>query len=288
MVAIKNIAKFFKRANAGVLSDLLGASEKALEGVRTDIVALDVEFIISTSTGAWLDEWGNFFGVYRAFEEADAPYRGRIQSVATKPKNTIPAIISSIVSYVGNNDDDITIYEPFVNMRKFNISTFSGPDKFPDSSYYRPSVIDIRTSGNITAGMKQVVENIKSAGVMVYFTFTGEIGPKEPLNMGTDVSPIAEYYRDVDLFVSRYATSDDVPVNIGMSYRDGSDGFDVVLSGYDHEVEMLGYVYKVINAGSLLTVNKASDITISVADITPDDSTLGFDLVLEGGSHILE
>lgn len=279
-----NLARFFKRASKGVLDSLAGAVEQSLENVRTDIAELDVEYILATSSGRWLDEWGDIFSVPRKENEADAPYRGRIQSIANRPKNTIPAIISSIVSHVGNADDDITIYEPFTNMKKFNISTFSGPDKFPDANYYRPSVIDIRTSGTITDALRAVVDKVKSAGVRVYFTFSGEIGNKDPIFMGTNALPNMELYRDIDLLVYRF-NSDTVPVNIGMSYLDISHAEDIAFSEYEYEVEMSVYIYKTITAGSLLTITSLSDVKIDEATTIPDDTLGGFDLFQEGGSH---
>lgn len=280
MSIIKNLSKFFKRSSSGNLNDVIGAIDNALDIARVDIVELDIEYILATSSGVWLDEWGTWFGVQRIFNEIDRVYRARIQSVATKPKNTIPAIIASIRSYIGNSDDDITIYEPFTNMRKFNISSFSGPDKFPDATYYRPAVIDIRTTGYINDAMRAIVNEIKSAGVKVYFTFTGEIGAREPLFMSSGVEPFTQYSSEIQLLISRSVNSTDTTiVNIGMSYRDTALDLDMVFSGYDNYVDMTANMYKTLTAGSLLIIQSLSDVIISQANSVSDDTQTSIEIV---------
>jgi hypothetical protein len=269
MPIVKNLARFFKHSPTGNLGAIVDAMDDSFNKVRTSIVELDTEYLIFNSTGDWLDIWGSSFNVSRFLDEPDALYRARILSTATRPRNTIPAIVSAVKTFVGN-EETIVVYEPFTNMRKFNISTFNGKDKFPDGSYYRPSVIDIQTSGNITQALRNAIEKIKAAGVKVYFTSTGEVsGP--PVDMSTDVEPKAEYVFVIQLLCISATVDSETPVNIGMSYNTEIID-DLIFSETITQIEMSAFIYKTITAGSLFIINDVADVTVADASIMADDT----------------
>src|SRR5690606_4570014 len=104
--------------------------DNILEKASKDSMLTKDELSILTATGEYLDEWGSWFGIRRTDGEDDEQYRRRMLSVMSNPKSTIPAIEGTIRRYFNNPDMYVKVYEPHKNIKIFNISTFSGPDKF--------------------------------------------------------------------------------------------------------------------------------------------------------------
>lgn len=266
---MKNLARFFRPSPQNNLGVIVGAIDDSLGDVRTTLVELDTEYLIFNSTGEWLDMWGDTFNTSRNHNEADQVYRARIMAVATKPRNTIPALVSAVKTYIGD-EESIVVYEPFTNMRKFNISTFNGKDKYPDGTYYRPSVIDIKISGSITPALRAAIDKIKAAGVKVYFTSTGEAsGP--PVDMSGSTDPMAEYWFFIESSALSSTVDSITPVNIGMSYITQTAD-DFIDSDIIRVIELNAYIYKTITAGSLFIINDVSGITVAEASILADDT----------------
>lgn len=147
--------------------------DNILEKASKDSMLVKDELSILTATGEYLDEWGSWFGIRRADGEEDEQYRRRMLSVMSNPKSTIPAIEETIRSYFNNPDMYVKVYEPHKNIKIFNISTFSGPDKFQSGDYWRHSVIDIHLKDVfIDEHLKSSIKDVKSAGIGVYYTIT--------------------------------------------------------------------------------------------------------------------
>lgn len=145
--------------------------DNILEKASKDSMLVKDELSILTATGEYLDEWGSWFGIRRADGEEDEQYRRRMLSVMSNPKSTIPAIEETIRSYFNNPDMYVKVYEPHKNIKIFNISTFSGPDKFQSDDYWRHSVIDIHLKEVfIDEQLKSSIKDVKSAGIGVYYT----------------------------------------------------------------------------------------------------------------------
>ncbi|WIT25828.1 hypothetical protein [Bacillus phage SPO1L1] len=176
MRIIDRLHQVFNRRSTGDLKHVTDALDHSLNGLSEDLKNLDLQYVIKTATGDWLDEWGSWFNVSRGAEETDEDYRKRILAVVTKPKNTIPALLDAIKSYYNYDPNlKVWIYEPYVNIRRFSISEFSGPDRFTDGSYYRRNIVDIHLNRSIDPMLIKILLKLKSAGVRLYFTFVDEI-----------------------------------------------------------------------------------------------------------------
>ncbi|MDP4224912.1 MAG: hypothetical protein Q8910_00885 [Bacteroidota bacterium] len=134
-----------------------------------------MQYSIPSSTGLWLDEWGAWFGTPRLPNESDEDYRYRLSTILIRPKVTIPALIESIKPYISDQNFEVQIYEPYTNVRKFNVSLWGSEDKLKDNSYYSSGVMDILIPSVVSPGLDHMVNQSKSAGVVVFYTVKVEM-----------------------------------------------------------------------------------------------------------------
>lgn len=167
---LSNLTRVFNKKSSRELKFTTGAIDRALTMASTDVNLLNLEFVITTSTGEWLDEWGSWFGVARLEGETDEDYRNRILASCIRPKSTIPSIEDAIQSYLGDKDVNIEIFEPYTIIFKPSVTPVSEGYVFQDGVYYRPGVIDIRIDAPITPGLMDIVNQTKGAGIKVFFT----------------------------------------------------------------------------------------------------------------------
>ena len=102
---------------------IIKAIMNQLGNVETDLNKMILELCILTATGDWLNEWGNWFGVYRRINESDSDFSERIIISIKSPKSTLHAIKEhsanflnyeySVESNSKYTKDDIEIYEPW-------------------------------------------------------------------------------------------------------------------------------------------------------------------------------
>lgn len=198
----KTLTSVFSRRSTRELRDVVGTVNNSLQLTEADLKELmEIEFLIKSSTGVWLDEWGSWFGVPRRLGETDTNYSNRILATVTKPSSTIPAIEDSVKTYLGRPDATVNIYEPYRNIRKHNFSNFSGPDRFQDGTYWRSGVIDISIDDVISPELIQFINSIKSAGVKIYFTRMDMLGtgPITQLCAPSDVLSYNEILREKEM-----------------------------------------------------------------------------------------
>lgn len=179
-----NLLKFFPRSVINRLDlsnevhlSVISAIVKILQIAEDDTSLLILELCISTSTGIWLNEWGSWFGVTRAINEPDALYSARIIASLQVPRVTVPALKSNVASYLSNKygvtltSNDIMIFEPFSRIKSFSgKGTFDGKCRYPDGFYWRNNVIDISIPEDSDNNLIKLVNEIKAAGIKVYFT----------------------------------------------------------------------------------------------------------------------
>jgi len=171
---LDSLISVFNRSPSGELKYITDAVDSSLSTLQEDISLLNLEYVISTSTGDWLNEWGKWFEVTRLTNESDVSYRGRIKSAATKPKVSIPALISTVQSYLNDPAAKISIYEPHVDVAVFSKSVYSGTHKFQTGDYYRSGVIDV-VSPIMTSELKQILNKSKASGVKLSYTILNEM-----------------------------------------------------------------------------------------------------------------
>lgn len=177
----KFLTPLIKRARSLRVKDehlaVIESMVRALDQLDDDTSIMRLELMILTSTGRWLDTWGEWFGVPRNSGEEDQQYSKRIIETTVRPKNTKPAIENAIDSTLGC--EGTTVFEPHTQVAKFNISTFSGKDRYLDGKYWRPAVIDVEIPCEITDEIRELVNSIKAAGVSVYYTASNVLDDSE-------------------------------------------------------------------------------------------------------------
>jgi hypothetical protein len=158
------------------LSDLTKANAAILNSIESEIKDAEAEAMgskilmsLKTSTGEWLDKYGNIFGVLRRDDELDVPYRDRITNYILLERGTIPAIKKAIANFLKIAEAEIDIYEPYENIFFLNKSKLNGPDRFL-GEYYTVAVIDIKMAHEFPPELIGIIKDFKPAGVTVHFT----------------------------------------------------------------------------------------------------------------------
>jgi len=155
-----------RRANAAILA----AIDRELKDTEKETIQSKLLMSLNTSEDEWLDQYGNLFGVLRKEGEEDSTYRNRIIAYVLLKRGTIPAIKEAIQAFLGDYGDYIEIYEPYKNVFTLNKSKLNGPDHFL-GEYYTVAVIDIRISRPFPAGIVDIINEFKPAGVTFRLTY---------------------------------------------------------------------------------------------------------------------
>lgn len=267
---LKTLSRIFKKNPVGELRNVTGAINASLNNTVLDIDQLNLQYEITTASGRWLDEYGSWFKIPRLSNESDDSYRQRILAVASKPKNTIAALQQTMGTFLnGIAPTSIKIYEPYHNVRKFNSSTFSGPDRYQDDVYMRTAVVDVivPSPGTITSSARDAMDQARAAGVKLYYTVLYESGilvPDAPDNQ------TIEYLREVDMLAR--------DVDSSASIYSGSyfpttrrSGRQQIFTEYTTETNIQVYDGSQILAGSYIIINDYGAYTIDQLSSMGDD-----------------
>ena len=169
----KNLHPLLRRDNKNDYGSanyaVLSALADSLSDAEQDTVAKRAQLILETATGAYLDEWGTWFGVTRRTDEDDNTYRERIKFYLLIPRSTIEGLITGIRYYLEDNDAKISVYEPWKNIFYTNKSKLNGPDHL-QGFYYRFAVIDVRIDRPMSKAIYDAIMAFKPAGVKFYVT----------------------------------------------------------------------------------------------------------------------
>ncbi|AMQ66614.1 baseplate protein [Bacillus phage Shbh1] len=158
---------FGNSANAAILS----AINTELINSEKETVDSKILLILATSTGEWLDYFGEVFGVFRRDNENDDDYRDRIIEYVKTERGTIPAIIKAIRDFLQDDECSIDIYEPYTNVFFLNKSKLNGPDHIL-GYYYTVAVIDVRISRPFPVdAVIEVINAFKPAGVTLFISY---------------------------------------------------------------------------------------------------------------------
>jgi hypothetical protein len=224
-----------------------------------------LECIIKTATGNWLNYWGEWFGIPRHNNEDDPTYRDRLLYAITKSKTTPNSFIEAAKNILGANVD-VQVYEPYVDLAKYNISTYNGSSKFQGGNYYNYNIADIIIQDTvITPELIEEIQKIKAAGVYVYFTHGLQFGvvdsipgePRECVELETDMEAdrIGE---------GVYKFDDPSTMSFPMS-GEQSLYYDVF-----RESQLKGSLERVIFPGSVMPLSYIADYTPQQLDAGSD------------------
>lgn len=165
--------------NGETKSVLIDAVYHALLIGKEGLDETKLQMALKTATGSWLDYWGEFYGVYRLFEEEDDLYRFRIIEEITSPKVTIPALKKGATRFLNLyqkeniTTSDIKVFEPWTHLIKLDErGTLDGVGRIVDYDYWNYAVVDISlpTLDLISSELISYLNKIKAAGVNLKFT----------------------------------------------------------------------------------------------------------------------
>lgn len=179
---------------------LLDAMNSELEEVEQETIASKLQSSLKTATGEYLDNFGDWFGVYRKNNETDGKYRQRIIDYLLLKRGTNNSIIKAIKDYLDDQDTDVKIYEPFNNIFYTNKSHLNGEDHLM-GYYYRFAVINVTIGSYFPTEVIDVINDFKPAGVVLYVTYDGAssiIG--NPVIDWMGDLPKVEEYEEIDVF----------------------------------------------------------------------------------------
>ncbi|WRW34602.1 virion structural protein [Staphylococcus phage CF5] len=179
---------------------LLDAMNSELEEVEQETIASKLQSSLKTATGEYLDNFGDWFGVYRKNNETDGKYRQRIVDYLLLKRGTNNSIIKAIKDYLDDQDTDVKIYEPFNNIFYTNKSHLNGEDHLM-GYYYRFAVINVTIGSYFPIEVIDVINDFKPAGVVLYVTYDGasSIIGNPVLDWLGDL-PKVEEYEKIDVF----------------------------------------------------------------------------------------
>jgi hypothetical protein len=154
------------KANAAILASL----DTELTAAEQETISSKLMLSLETATGEWLDQYGKTFGLIRQDNESDEAYRIRIIDFVLLRRGTIPAIKDAIRAFLQDYESNIEIYEPYTNVFILNQSKLNGNDHLL-GTYYTVAVIDINISRPFPAGIMDIINEFKPAGVKVHLTY---------------------------------------------------------------------------------------------------------------------
>ncbi len=151
---------------------LIDTLNEEMNQVERDAIESKLQSSLKTATSEYLDKFGDWFGVYRKTDENDDDYRARIIKYLLLKRGTNNAIIEAIKDYLGKDDIDVSVYEPFTNIFYTNKSHLNGEDHLM-GYYYTFAVINVSIGDYFPVEIIDVINEFKPAGVTLYVTYDG-------------------------------------------------------------------------------------------------------------------
>lgn len=166
MGILKRLTTIFTKNQQSEVGYLTDSIDNSISNVVDTMTDMEIQSVISSSTGEWLDLWGGRFGVTRDTGEQDIPYRVRILAEVTNQKGTIPALIAAVKRALGN-DTIVRVEETYEDLRIFNVSTYSGTGKYQDSDTVRLGVVRIFINKPENEKLREEIYKTRSSGTRV-------------------------------------------------------------------------------------------------------------------------
>ena len=166
MGLLSKMISYFTKQSQTETAYLAGTLDNALNAVIDQMSDMELQSVITSSTGEWLDSWGTKFGVPRESGETDLSYRPRILASVTTKKATIPALIEAVKRALGD-DTVVTIEETHQDLRIWNVSTFSGTGKYQDADTVRLGVLKIIINKQPNERLAEEIWKTKATGIRV-------------------------------------------------------------------------------------------------------------------------
>ena len=229
---LKNLHPLLRRKknpkdNEDVNYALIKVLNEEMNLIEQDAIESKLQSSLKSSTGTYLDNFGDWFGVYRKKDEDDEKYRARIIKYLLLKRGTNNAIIEAIKDYLEDSNADVSIYEPFRNIFYTNKSHLNGQDHLM-GYYYNFAIINVSIGSYFPVEIVDVINEFKPAGVKFYVTYDGG-----GTNTGNSVIKVLDEPVNIDVYqnidrLSGYSETFYGHINMGhrkVSYDSNTDIF---------------------------------------------------------------
>ena len=229
---LKNLHPLLRRKknpkdNEDVNYALIKVLNEEMNLIEQDAIESKLQSSLKSSTGTYLDNFGDWFGVYRKKDEDDEKYRARIIKYLLLKRGTNNAIIEAIKDYLEDSNADVSIYEPFRNIFYTNKSHLNGQDHLM-GYYYNFAIINVSIGSYFPVEIVDVINEFKPAGVKFYVTYDGG-----GTNTGNSVIKVLDEPVNIDVYqnidrLSGYSETFYGHINMGLrkvSYDSNTDIF---------------------------------------------------------------
>lgn len=259
---------------------LIDTLNEEMNQVEKDAIESKLQSSLKTATSEYLDKFGDWFGVYRKTDENDDDYRARIIKYLLLKRGTNNAIIEAIKDYLGKDDIDVSVYEPFTNIFYTNKSHLNGEDHLM-GYYYTFAVINVSIGDYFPVEIIDVINEFKPAGVTLYVTYDGA----STIRGGTiikwlDGLPKIETYQEYERFIGY---DDTFYGHINMNESKDSDNISSDIFKTNHSLinssdvlagsSSIGRQY--VNYGYITSYTYNPDMTSSVNQINASTNGRG-------------
>jgi hypothetical protein len=163
----ERLQAIFTRSIESEISYLSGSVDDSINKTIDTINDMgDIQSEIISATGGYLDEWAQWFGIYRGNSETDGSLRTRTLAAVTNRSATIPALIDAVHRALGD-DTVVTIDETYQDLRIFNVSTYSGTGKYQDANTTRLGVVQININKPSTPQLVDELNRTRAIGINI-------------------------------------------------------------------------------------------------------------------------
>jgi hypothetical protein len=167
----ERLQAIFTRNTESEISYLAGSVDDSIDKTIDTINEMgDIQSEITSATGEYLDEWAQWFGIYRNTNETDDSLRTRTLASVTNRSATIPALIDAVKRVMGD-DTLVEVSETYKDLRIFNVSTYSGTGKYQDTNTTRLGVVQININKRSTQQLVDEINRTRASGISVILQY---------------------------------------------------------------------------------------------------------------------
>lgn len=171
----ERLQAIFTRNTESEVSYLSGSVDDSINKTIDTINEMgDVQSEITSATDGYLDEWAQWFGIYRNTGETDVSLRARTLASVTNRSATIPALIDTVHRVLGD-DTIVEVLETYKDLRIFNVSTYSDTGKYQDPDTTRLGVVQININKEPTTQLINEINNTRASGIKVVLQYSNAI-----------------------------------------------------------------------------------------------------------------
>lgn len=154
---------------------ILNAIDMSLRDLEETTINSKIQSSLKTATGKYLEEFGDFLGVYRkewdTKIERDSEFRERIIEALDIPRGTNDSIERAVRRYLEDQSIGVEVHEMWKSITRLNDpNTKLGSSKL-QGEYYQFATIDVHVGTPFELSLVRLIEDYKPAGVKLHVTY---------------------------------------------------------------------------------------------------------------------